>query len=56
MKRSTSYSLIFIFFIIIILINILALGQHHVEVEEKCEKLEVTNDSLQITIDTIYRK
>ena len=55
MKRSTSYALIFIFFIIILMINVMALSQHHVEIEEKCEKLEVINDSLQITIDTIHK-
>lgn len=55
MKRSTSYTLIFIFFIIILIANIMALGQHQFEIEEKCEKLEVANDSLQITIDTIHK-
>jgi hypothetical protein len=56
MKRSQTYSLIFIFFIIVLLINILALSSHHVVVEEKCVELEIQNDSLQLTLDTMVAK
>lgn len=56
MKRSQTYSLLFIFFVIVILMNILALSSHHVVTEEKCIELEVENDSLQHTIDTIIAK
>lgn len=56
MKRSTSYTLIFTFLIILIIINVLFLGQHHVVIEEKCVELEVKNDSLQYTLDTIVTK
>jgi hypothetical protein len=56
MKRSQTYSLVFIFFIVIILVNILALSSHHVVTEEKCFELEVQNDSLQHTLDTIVIK
>jgi preprotein translocase subunit SecG len=56
MKRSQTYSLIFIFFIIILLMNILALSSHHVVTEEKCVELEIENDSLQLTIDTMVAR
>lgn len=56
MKRSTSYTLIFGFFILLIIVNIMVLGSHHVEVEEKCEKLVLQNDSLVHTIDTLVLK
>jgi hypothetical protein len=56
MKRSQVYSLIFIFFIIVILMNIVVLSSHHVVTEEKCFELEIQNDSLQHTLDTIIIK
>lgn len=56
MKRSSSYTILFIGFLIVILLNIVVLSHHHVEVEEKCDKLELANDSLQITLDTVLAK
>lgn len=56
MKRSQVYSLIFIFFIIILLINILALSSHQVITDAKCDSLVIQNDSLQHTLDTMVVK
>ena len=56
MKRSQTYSLVFVFLIIIIIVNILALSSHHVVTEEKCVELEVENDSLQYTLDTMVAR
>jgi len=36
--------------------NIMALSSHHVVTEEKCVELEVQNDSLQHTLDTMVAK
>ena len=36
--------------------NILALSSHQVITEEKCFELEIQNDSLQHTLDTIIVK
>lgn len=56
MKRSTYYTLGFILFVIIMLLNISIMSKRHIDVEEKCVKLENINDSLQVEIDTINRK
>jgi len=56
MKRSSSYTVLFVGFLIIILLNIIVLSHQRVEVEEKCDKLELANDSLKVTLDTILAK
>ena len=53
MKRSQVYSLLFIFFIIMLLMNILALSSHQVITDAKCDSLIIKNDSLQHTLDTM---
>jgi len=56
MKRSQVYSLLFIFFMVMLLMNILALSSRQVVTEEKCFELEIQNDSLQHTLDTMVAK
>lgn len=56
MKRSLSYTLIFLFLILVILINIAALSKHHADIQEECIELVIENDSLHITLDTLIGK
>jgi hypothetical protein len=56
MKRSQVYSLIFIFFMVMLLMNILALSSHQAIIDIKCDSLTIQNDSLQYTLDTMVAK
>jgi hypothetical protein len=56
MKRSQVYSLLFIFFMVMLLMNILALSSHQVITDSKCDSLIIQNDSLQYTLDTMVAK
>jgi hypothetical protein len=56
MKRSQVYSLIFIFFMVMLLMNILALSSHQVITDSKCDSLIIQNDSLQYTLDKMVAK
>lgn len=56
MKRSQVYSLLFIFFIAMLLMNILALSSHQAITDAKCDSLIIQNDSLQHTLDTMVVK
>jgi len=56
MKRSQVYSLLFIFFMVMLLMNILALSSHQIITDGKCDSLIIQNDSLQHTLDTMVAK